>query len=91
MSEKKRVALKLLEIHPERSNSQIAKDTGLSHPTVASVRAGGEQRGLVEKSSTMVDARGHRQSREHKRPKSKTLREFAIACLTSSNFRMGVT
>lgn len=41
-----------------RSNLQIATMVGVSHPTVASVRAELEQDGSVEKTSTRVDAIG---------------------------------
>jgi ParB-like chromosome segregation protein Spo0J len=41
--------------HPEKSNRQIATDLGVSHPTVAAVRADLAGRGKIDHVSTRTD------------------------------------
>jgi DNA-binding Lrp family transcriptional regulator len=60
--EQKRDAIRrLLELDAERSDRSIAKDVGVSHPTVKKVRQEAEEAGDVEKLSTRKDSLGRRQ------------------------------
>jgi hypothetical protein len=52
---------KLIKAQPEKSNRQVAKATGVSHPHVAKVRAEMEQAGDVETVTTSIDTRGRKQ------------------------------
>jgi ParB-like chromosome segregation protein Spo0J len=64
-AQRKELAGRLLQKQPERSDRQIAKDTGLSHPTVAAVREELIERGDVEELSTRTDSLGRQQPVVH--------------------------
>jgi len=66
--QKRDVAAKLLQRFPERSNLAIAKMVGVSHPTVATVRAELEEAGDVEKFSTRTDSAGRQQPAHRPKP-----------------------
>ena len=51
----------LLKAQPQKSNRQIAKEVGRSHPHVAAVRAELEKSGDVETVTTSIDTKGRRQ------------------------------
>jgi ParB-like nuclease domain len=55
------VAAKILKLDPSRSDRRVAKDAGISHPTVARVRQELEGFGEVEMVSTRTDAKGIQQ------------------------------
>jgi DNA-binding Lrp family transcriptional regulator len=59
--QKRDVIAKLLKAAPEKSNRQIAKTAGVSHPHVAKVRAEMEEAGDVETVSTSIDTKGRKQ------------------------------
>lgn len=65
--QKREIIAELLKATPSRSDRATAKIAGVSHPTVATVRADLEQAGDVEKLSTRTDAAGRQQ------PATKTL------------------
>jgi ParB-like chromosome segregation protein Spo0J len=52
---------KLLKATPEKSNRQVAKAVGVSHPHVAKVRQELEKAGDVETVTTSVDTKGRKQ------------------------------
>jgi hypothetical protein len=60
----------LLKTAPEKSNRQIAKEAGVSHPYVAKIRSEAEKKGDVETVSTSVDTKGRSQPRRRSKPKS---------------------
>jgi hypothetical protein len=67
-AEKKRELIaELIKAQPTKSNRQIAKTTGVSHPHVAKVRQEMEAAGDVETVTTSVDNKG-RQQPAHKSP-----------------------
>jgi DNA-binding Lrp family transcriptional regulator len=66
---------KLLKANPEKSNRQVAKLTGASHPHVAKVRTELEQSGDVETVTTSVDTKGRKQPAKKK--KRRTEDDFA--------------
>jgi hypothetical protein len=51
----------LLKAEPEKSNRQIAKTAGVSHPHVAKIRSEMEAAGDVETITTSVDTKGSKQ------------------------------
>jgi DNA-binding Lrp family transcriptional regulator len=53
---------------PARSNRQIAQALGVTHPTVAKVRAELEQSGDVERITTSTDTRGRKQPAHKPKP-----------------------
>jgi hypothetical protein len=59
--QKRDVIAKLIAAAPEKSNRQVAKAAGVSHPHVAKVRAEMEEAGDVETVSTSIDTRGRKQ------------------------------
>jgi hypothetical protein len=59
--QKRDVIAKLLKVQPQKSNRQIAKTAGVSHPHVAKVRAEMEKAGDVETVTTSIDTRGRKQ------------------------------
>jgi hypothetical protein len=63
--QKRDVIAKLLKAQPEKSNRQVAKAVGVSHPHVAAVRAELEKTGDVETVTTSIDTKGRKQ-RAHK-------------------------
>jgi ParB-like chromosome segregation protein Spo0J len=65
----------LLKAQPTKSNRQIAKTVGVSHPHVAKVRDELEKAGDVETVTTSIDTKGRQQP--SKRPKSRTERRRA--------------
>jgi hypothetical protein len=60
-SQKRDIVAKILKAKPIKSDRQIAKQTGTSHPTVAKERAKLEQAGDVERVTTRTDAKGRKQ------------------------------
>jgi len=58
---KRYLLAKLIAQDPQKSNRQIAKSAGVSHPHVAKVRAEMEKSGDVETVSTSVDTMGRQQ------------------------------
>jgi hypothetical protein len=68
---KKRELIKtVLKAQPEKSNRQVAKTVGVSHPHVAAVRAELEKAGDVETVTTSIDTKGRKQQ-AHKPAKAK--------------------
>src|ERR1700730_4502997 len=59
--QKDELIAKLLKATPEKSNRQIAKTVGKSHPHVAKVRKKLEKSGDVETVTTSIDTKGRRQ------------------------------
>jgi hypothetical protein len=59
--QKRDLIAKLIKAQPEKSNRQIAKTTGTSHPHVAKVRAELEKSGDVETVTTSIDTKGRKQ------------------------------
>jgi hypothetical protein len=57
----------LLKLHPEKSNRQIAKTVGKSHPHVAKVRKTLEESGDVETVTTSIDTKGRKQPAKRKK------------------------
>jgi hypothetical protein len=73
-SEQKRdLIAKLLKATPEKSNRQIAKIVGRSHPHVAKVREELERAGDVETVTTSIDTKGRKQATKRKR---RTIEDF---------------
>ena len=71
--QKRDVIVALLKAQPHRSNRQIAKQVGASHPHVAKVRREAEKAGDVETVTTSIDTRGRRQpAKKEKTQKTKT-------------------
>jgi hypothetical protein len=59
----------LIKAQPEKSNRQIAKATGTSHPHIGKVRAELEKAGDVETVTTSIDTKGRKQpAKKAKRP-----------------------
>jgi DNA-binding Lrp family transcriptional regulator len=71
--QKRDLIAKLLKAAPEKSNRQIAKATGVSHPHVAKVRTELEDVGDVETVSTSIDTKGRKQPAQKpiKKPEAK--------------------
>jgi hypothetical protein len=61
------VVKKLAKAHPEKSNRQLAKETGTSHPYVAKVREKMEEAGDVETLPRRTDTKGRKQPARRKR------------------------
>jgi len=59
--EKRDLIAKLIKARPEKSNRQIAKAAGVSHPHVAKVRGELEKSGDVETVTTSIDTKGRKQ------------------------------
>jgi hypothetical protein len=59
--EKRAVIAKILKVAPEKSNRQVAKVVGVSHPHVAKVRQDLEKAGDVETVTTSIDTKGRKQ------------------------------
>jgi ParB-like chromosome segregation protein Spo0J len=59
--QRKHLALSVIISDPSRSDRSVAKETKLSHPTVAKVRAEAEDAGDVERVSTRTDSKGRKQ------------------------------
>jgi DNA-binding Lrp family transcriptional regulator len=59
--QKRDLVAKLLKATPEKSNRQIAKAVGVSHPHVAKVREELEASGDVETVTTSIDTKGRKQ------------------------------
>lgn len=64
-AQRKALAAQLLVQAPERSDRQVARDVGLSHPTVAAVRDELVEHGDVEEVSTRTDTLGRHQPVAH--------------------------
>lgn len=60
-AQRKALAATLLRHRPERSDRSIARETGVSHPTVAAIREGLVGSGDVEELSTRTDSLGREQ------------------------------
>ena len=63
---------KLLKATPQKSNRQIAKAVGVSHPHVGKIRTEMETAGDVETVSTSIDTKGRRQQAKRATPRSIT-------------------
>ena len=72
LEQKRELIEKLLKAEPTKSNRQVAKTVGVSHPHVAKVRDELEKAGDVETVTTSIDTKGRQQP--SKRPKSRTER-----------------
>jgi hypothetical protein len=59
--QKRTIVAAVLKAQPEKSDRQIAKQTGVSHPTVAKERKKAEKAGDVEEVSTRTDTKGRKQ------------------------------
>ena len=59
--QKTELIAKVLELKPNASDRQIAKETHTSHPTVAKVRSEQERRGKISTSKTRTDTKGRSQ------------------------------
>jgi hypothetical protein len=70
VDDRARLIRALLKAQPEKSNRQIAKQVGASHPHVAKVRRQAEETGDVETVTTSIDTKGRRQPA--KKPKAET-------------------
>ena|SRR5215471_3959418 len=69
--QRRELIAKLITAQPEKSNRQIAKTAGVSHPHVAKVRGDLERSGDVETVTTSIDTKGRKQ------PAKKTKRRGA--------------
>jgi hypothetical protein len=68
--QKRDLIAKVIKAAPEKSNRQIAAETGVSHTHVNKVRAEMEEAGDVETVSTSIDTKGRKQpARKEKQPK----------------------
>lgn len=68
VEQRKALAAVVLRDQPERSDRSVARETGVSHPTVAAIREGLEESGDVEELSTRADAAGRWQPAHKPRP-----------------------
>jgi DNA-binding Lrp family transcriptional regulator len=59
--QKRELIAKLLKAAPEKSNRQVAKVVGVSHPHIAKVRQDLEKAGDVETVTTSIDTKGRKQ------------------------------
>ncbi|UPT87966.1 ParB N-terminal domain-containing protein [Bradyrhizobium barranii subsp. apii] len=59
--QKRELIAAVLKAQPEKSNRQVAKAVGVSHPHVAAVRAKLEKSGDVETVTTSIDTKGRKQ------------------------------
>ena len=64
--QKHELITKLIKAQPEKSNRQIAKTVGVSHPHVAKVRGDLEKSGDVETVTTSIDTKGRKQPAKKK-------------------------
>lgn len=71
--QKRELIATAIKTQPSKSNRQIAKTVGVSHPHVAVVRAELEKSGDVETVTTSVDTKGRKQP-THKQPTRKKRR-----------------
>jgi len=80
--QKRELIDKLLKAMPEKSNRQIAKTVGVSHPHVAKVRKALEKSGDVETVTTSVDTKGRKQpakkAKKAKQPAEKKLARIEL-------------
>jgi hypothetical protein len=65
--QKRDLIAKVLKAKPKKSNRQVAKIVGVSHPHVAKVREQLEQAGDVETVTTSIDTKGRKQPARKKR------------------------
>jgi ParB-like chromosome segregation protein Spo0J len=68
--QRREVVAKVIKAQPEKSNRQIAKTTGVSHPHVAKVRGELEKSGDVETVTTSIDTKGRAQPAKKKAKKA---------------------
>jgi hypothetical protein len=61
VEQKRDLIAKVLKAQPSKSNRQVAKTVGVSHPYVAAVRAELEKSGDVETVTTSIDTKGRKQ------------------------------
>lgn len=61
VEQKRDLIAEVLKAHPSKSNRQVAKLAGVSHPYVAAVRAELEKSGDVETVTTSIDTKGRKQ------------------------------
>ena len=85
-AQKRELIAKLLKATPEKSNRQIAKIVGRSHPHVAKVREELEKAGDVETVTTSIDTKGRKQpSRKTRKPQPREA--DAVKCEPSTLMR----
>ena len=76
--QKTELIAKVLELKPNASDRQVAKETHTSHPTVAKVRSEQERRGKISTSKTRTDTKGRKQpARKPPRPRSRRRRSLS--------------
>jgi hypothetical protein len=80
-AERKRdLIAKLIKSQPKKSNRQIAKTAGVSHPYVAKVRSGLERSGDVETVTTSIDTKGRNQPAKKAKPRAPTHTAVEATC-----------
>jgi DNA-binding Lrp family transcriptional regulator len=67
IEDRDRLIVDVLKADPSKSNRQVAKMVGASHPHVAKVRGQAEKAGDVETVTTSVDTKGRQQPAKRKR------------------------
>jgi DNA-binding Lrp family transcriptional regulator len=72
VDDRARLIRALLKAQPEKSNRQIAKQVGASHPHVAKVRRQAEETGDVETVTTSIDTKGRKQPTRKPKTESPT-------------------
>jgi DNA-binding Lrp family transcriptional regulator len=86
--QKRDLIAKVLKAQPSKSNRQVAKAVGVSHPHVAAVRAELEKSGDVETVTTSIDTMGRKQptrkpaSKKHP-PASRSRTETPLKTITA--------
>jgi hypothetical protein len=68
LEQKRKLIAALIKQQPQKSDRQISKATGVSHPTVAKIRTKLEGAGDVEKITTSIDSQGRVQPKKKRRP-----------------------
>src|SRR5262249_12801700 len=69
---KRDLIIAVLKGQPQKSNRQIAKETGTSHPHVAKIRQEAEKAGNVETITTSIDTKGRKQPAKRKPAEQKS-------------------
>ena len=64
--QKRDLIVAVLKAQPHKSNRQVAKEVGASHPHIAKVRREAEKTGDVETVSTSIDTKGRKQPAKRK-------------------------
>jgi len=82
VEQKRDLIAKVLKAQPSKSNRQVAKMVGVSHPYVAAVRAEFEKSGDVETVTTSIDTKGRKQPT--RKPAKEKCRDDCIAEKTAN-------